>query len=113
MGTAPIRPEKGLEAYDVDVKATAIVNGEMVEGCASLGGSYFQADEPIGDVHGYLPQMLKEAAEELVKLTQASGIESDNHPAKLPVWIEAHRAAGYMAAVLKSRYEEQQQERTA
>jgi hypothetical protein len=52
----------------VTVSARAIINGDEVEGCAYLGGSYFEPKEPMGDVHGYLNQMLGAAAEDLLKL---------------------------------------------
>ncbi len=64
-GDGPDPNEEGYYAYDVDVTAIAIRNGVVLEGRASLGGSYFQPDEPIGEVHGYLPQMVEEAVEEL------------------------------------------------
>lgn len=59
--------EFGYVAYDVDIFATAIVNGEEVVGSSSLGGVYNKPQEKDSDVHGYLPQMLKEAAEEIEK----------------------------------------------
>lgn len=63
--------EDGFDPYDVTVTARAIVNGNMLEGSANLGGSYFQPDEPLEDVHGYLLQMLKEAAQELEDILPA------------------------------------------
>ncbi len=64
-GDGPDPEDEGFDAYDVDVKAYAIRNGTMYEGSASLGGSYFLPDEPTADIHGYLPQMVEEAVEEL------------------------------------------------
>lgn len=57
--------EQGFSAYDVTVTAETIINGEIVEGSASLGPSWYQPGEPLDDIHGYLPQMLEEAATEL------------------------------------------------
>ena len=57
--------ENGFDAYTITVTARAIVDGQIVEGDSSLGGSYFQDDEPTGEIHGYLLQMLAEAVCEL------------------------------------------------
>jgi hypothetical protein len=64
-GDGPDPAEEGYQAYDVDVFARAIVNGEIVEGRNSLGGSYSTPGEHDPDIHGYLPQMLEEATAEL------------------------------------------------
>lgn len=64
-GTGPDPEEEGYVAYSVDVSAQCIVRGELIEGNAYLGCSYYKPDEPTGDAHGYLPQMLEEAATEL------------------------------------------------
>jgi hypothetical protein len=39
-GDDPDPEEADLYAYDVDVTATAVRNGTMIEGTTSLGGSY-------------------------------------------------------------------------
>lgn len=65
-GTGPDPVNYGLDPYDVDVVATTIVCGKYISGTASLGGSYYDSDEPIGDIHGYLQQMLLEALRELL-----------------------------------------------
>ena len=57
--------ENGFDAYTITVTARAIIDGQIVEGENSLGGSYFQDDEPTGEIHGYLLQMLAEAAKDL------------------------------------------------
>ena len=64
-GDGPDPTEDGYDAYDVDVVACTIRNGALVEGRASLGGCYFLPDEPLADVHGYLPQMVDEAVAEM------------------------------------------------
>src|ERR1700721_1573741 len=66
-GDGPDPVNDGYYPYDVDVTARTIRNGEMIEGTASLGGSYYQDEEPIGEIHGYLPQKVDEAIEELDK----------------------------------------------
>ena len=64
-GDGPDPIDEGFQAYDVDVVASTIRDGKLIEGRASLGGSYYQDDEPLGEIHGYLPQMVEEAIEEL------------------------------------------------
>lgn len=66
-GDGPDPVENGFDAYDITVKALTIDCGTIREGEAYLGGSYFEPDEPTGEIHGYLLQMLEEAAEELQK----------------------------------------------
>lgn len=57
--------ERGMDAYDIDVTAMTIRNGKIVEGHASLGGTYMYPQDKIGEISGYLPQMVDEAVEEL------------------------------------------------
>ena len=68
-GDGPDPSEDGYEVYDVTVEACAIVKGERAYGHHYLGGSYYQDDEPLGEIHGYLPQMVEEALVDLAKLT--------------------------------------------
>jgi len=70
-GDGPDPSKDGFLAYDVTVKARTIVEGEIMEACEYLGGSYYKHDEPLGDVHGYLPQMLEEAASKLAVLIKS------------------------------------------
>lgn len=64
-GDGPDPTEDGFIAYDVDVRATTIYDGEFIMGSTSLGGSYYRYEDPIGDVHGYLDQMIDEAIKEM------------------------------------------------
>lgn len=64
-GDGPDPRDEGFDPYDVDVTARIIVRGQIVQGSASLGGCYFRSDEPTGEIHGYLVQMLGEALENL------------------------------------------------
>lgn len=66
-GDGPDPVEDGYYPYDVTVTAFTIRNGEVIEGTSTLGGSYYGYDEEIGEVHGYLPQMVDEALAELDK----------------------------------------------
>ncbi len=70
-GDGPDPEDEDFYAYDVDVLACSIRNGTLYEGTASLGGSYFKEDEPIGEIHGYLPQMVEEAVKELDEVLAA------------------------------------------
>lgn len=74
-GEGPDPVEIGYEPYVVVVRAIAIMNGEIIEGSAYLGSSYYKADEPLGMVHGYLPQLIEEALEELHKIHPAGWLE--------------------------------------
>lgn len=92
-------PEKnGYLPYDVDVEVAAIHKGEFMTGRASLGGSYYKPNEPVGEIHGYLPQMLEEACEDLMKQAEA------NHNG---VWLAANEAHKYMKQVLRDEYSKQ------
>lgn len=75
-GDGPDPREEGYEPHNVDVIAHAIVNGEDIEGRNNLGGVYDKPDERDPDIHGYLPQMLEEAAKELLtQLRDVVGLE--------------------------------------
>jgi hypothetical protein len=67
--------EEGYEGYSVTVKAVAIEDGKIIEGIDSLGSCYMKPDEEIGDVHGYLLQMLQQAATELSENANGGEIE--------------------------------------
>ena len=64
-GDGPSPREEGFSPYDVQVTAAAIINGCLIEADVHLGDSWYMDDEPLGDIHGYLPQMLKKVALEL------------------------------------------------
>ncbi len=57
------------QAWQSNVKAYAVINGEDVEGNAYLGGTWEKADilpeESNPDISGYEPQMTVEALKEL------------------------------------------------
>ena len=73
-GDGPDPELDGYEAYNVDVEAMTIRNGELITGSDSLGGSYFKPDEEIGECHGYLPQMIDEALERLDEALKERGL---------------------------------------
>ena len=97
-GDGPDPTEEGYIAYDVDVYAKAIEDGDLVEGRASMGGHYDQPDKFDRDIGGYLPQMLEEAVEELKELVSA------------PNRVQAIAAAKYLKEVMHARHEEQREE---
>lgn len=104
-GDGPDPAEEGYVAYDVDVTARAIVNGEDIEGRNSLGGTYNKPDEFDQDISGYLPQMLEEAAKELLmQLRDVVGLEE-------PIDRQAMAAGKYLREVMRLRYEEQRRGR--
>lgn len=98
-GDGPDPWEEGYTPYNVTVEAMTIVGGVTVEGQSHLGGSYYKFDEPIDDVHGYLPQMLEEAAEEL-----------EGEPEIVePVAGQLKAAIAFLRKELEDRYAEQHQ----
>ncbi len=102
-GDGPDPIERGLIAFDVDVTATVIVNGEFKEGKASLGGTYEDPDKKDPDISGFLPQMLQESATELLK-------ELINIPGSSVQATHLRDAIRYLLLELKARYEAQRKE---
>ena|SRR5688572_16656156 len=101
-GEGPDPRDEGFEPCNVTVTAKAIVNGRTVEGHDYLGGSYFKPDEKCGDVHGYLPQMLLEASEDL---RLQSPIEHGS-----PLDMALGHVAIFLNAEMRNRYNEQMAE---
>lgn len=95
-GDGPDPRGEGYEPHDVDVRARAIVGGEVVEGFASLGGVYEKLGEFDPDIHGYLLEMLDEAVDDLSK--EVSG----------RLLTEAKAARRYLKKAMHARYEAQQ-----
>lgn len=99
-GPDPVE-DKGLFPHDVEVRAMAIIGGELKTGSDYLGGSYEEWDSVDQEVHGYLNQMLEEALDELLKLI----------PATVPVspllrqYLDAKNAISERS---KRQYDEQQ-----
>ena len=98
-GEAP----ENMDPYNVDVRAETVANGMMVQGEYSLGGCWMEYGEEIGDVGGYLPQMLEGAAEELkMRLTKrrADGVTVR----------ELDRVCEFLAREMRERYDRQREE---
>jgi len=66
---------EGWQAWQSEVSASAIVNGEIVSASAYLGGTWEKAGdnphESNPDISGYEPQMTAEALTELLTLAPA------------------------------------------
>jgi len=58
--------QEEFEAFDVDVFARTIEAGEIIERFSSLGECWEIPDKKDPEIGGYLPQMLQEAAKELL-----------------------------------------------
>lgn len=96
-GEGPDPRDEGFSPYDVEVTARAIVYGEEVQGQDTLGGSYDKPGEFDPDLYGYLPQMLREAVDDLAKQRLVVG----------SLLKQAHAASKYLKEVMRKRYEEQ------
>lgn len=73
-GDEPL-PDGYYACYDHTVTATCIMDGQLIEGTAVMGGSWYDvldmdADNQscLREISGYLPQMIDEALEELDSL---------------------------------------------
>lgn len=102
-GEGPDPREDGYQPYCVDVTSRIILDGEIVEARESLCSSYYLDDEPIGEAHGYLPQMLQESLKRL---------RSDNDDVAFPAYIlkELGEANIYLKRVMRESYEKQRAE---
>lgn len=106
-GDGPDPQDEGYEPCDVDVTATAILDGELVEGEASMGGHYVSDDDPDPDFGGYLPQMIEESLQDLAEAMtdkQASGMT-------YAIGIQIESAITFIKAEMKDRYDRQMAER--
>ncbi len=100
-GDGPDPVHDGFDAYDVTINARTIAAGVMFEGSAYLSGCYFRPDEPTGEVHGYLLQMLDEAAQDLAdSLARKSAYDG------VPLFDLA-RARAYLRQASHEAYEAQ------
>jgi hypothetical protein len=100
-GDGPDPEDEGLYPYDVTISAKAIVFGQVVEGEAFIGGHYMEEDEEIGNIGGYLPQLLEDAAQELKTLLIPLVGEKD-------VWIGLiDNVIACLKSEMRLRYQEQ------
>lgn len=70
--------EDDFEAWNTEIKATAIHNGKLLQGSGYLGGTWTKyGDYPDASIGGYFPQMCQEALRELAKnMADAGAAES-------------------------------------
>lgn len=97
-GDGPNPEDEGYSPVNVDITATAIVNGEKVVGEASMGGHYVREDDFDPDFGGYLPQLLEEAADFLHDVLPV------DHPARK----ETESVLRFLRQEMKDRYDAQQ-----
>ena len=93
-------PKSGYRTYDVDIEAVVVIAGELVEAGSSLGNCEYKDGEPIGDIHGYLPQKLQEAAQNLRELVTEESINL-----VMPVLIQLDTVIGFLKGEMERRYE--------
>ena len=99
-GDGPDPRNDGFDPYDVDVTARFIVRDKIVQGSASLGGCYFRSDEPTGEIHGYLVQMIEEALENLSRALSRNFFAGR-------AFEEVEAAHAFIREELRRRYAEQ------
>ncbi len=99
-GDSPDPAEEGYRAYTVTVRAVAIEDGQQKEGNAYLGSCYFKDEEPIDDNGGYLPQMIEEAAADLLD-------DINDNPGNAAIVAQIEAAIGFINEEMSNRYAEQ------
>ena len=106
-GEGPDPKDEGMEAYVATVYAKTIVQGKLIEGSKALSSVYDFPDKKDRDIHGYLPQMLDEAAEDL-----GEEVVSADIPAEQADVLDAQlvQVRLYIELVMKRIYEEQRKD---
>jgi hypothetical protein len=99
-GDGPDPAEEGMMAVDVTVTALAVADGAEVTGEAYLGGHYLYPNEEAGDIGGYLPQKLAEAADHLV----------EQLPPLSPLRHELAAVRAFLDREMRDRYDRQRTE---
>lgn len=92
-GDGPDPVEDGYVAHTVDVLAQAVVDGEVITGRSSLGGTYAKPGKPDADIGGYFAQMVQEAVGELADQTSGA------------IKRQAQEAGRYISDVMTQNYE--------
>jgi hypothetical protein len=105
-GDGPDPVEDGFMPYTVEIEATTIIGGEAIEASAYLGSSYMKDDEEIDDMHGYLPQKLEEAAEDLLKQIEEKFKGKRTHG----VITQLDAVLAFLTQLMHDRYHEQRQQ---
>lgn len=89
-----------VECFNVDVSARAIVRGKMLEGNGYLGGCWEVPGDFDPDIHGYLPQMLQGAIDELLKALERHGGDG-------VIAMQAFNALSFLKKEMEERYDKQ------
>lgn len=76
-GDGPDPRGQGFWPYDVTVKASVILKGQIITRESTLGGSYDKPGNFCPDVHGYFVQMAEEATEALSDIARLTLGDSD------------------------------------
>jgi hypothetical protein len=90
-GDAP----ENMSAYIVAVSASAVLRGEVVTCETYLGGCYYEADEPIGDIHGYFLQQAKESVSQLAKMARCGAPPIHAEALDASKWIDGEMGRRY------------------
>lgn len=98
-GDGPDPQDEGFTPYAVTWTATTIHQGNELEGNAYLGSCYMK-DEEIGACHGYTPQKLEEAAQEL----------KDQLPGNDPARDQLYKVLAFLKVEKRDRYNQQRAE---
>lgn len=101
--------EEGLSPYNVTVSASVIVNGALITGNAYLGSCWEDPCAFDQDVHGYLPQMIDEALDDLSGAL-ARTVTANGSLCEMNAHFNIGDAQRFMEAHMKSEYEKQRKE---
>lgn len=104
-GDGPDPADDGMFPYDVLVTASTVIDGELIEGRAGLGGCYMTKEEKIDDIGGYLPQKLEEALDELADQL-AGNMEPDTTLLSVKAQLRVSKA--FLKNESRRRWEEEQ-----
>jgi len=106
-GDGPDPREEGYIPHDVLVTASAVFDGEEKVGRAGLGGSYDKPDKQDPDIHGYLPQLLRDALRDLMEKQEITlGPREWTPRQEITEFLQEFRnAENYLTEVLRVRYE--------
>ena len=103
-GDGPDPVEQGYEPYDVDVSAIVVTEeNETILGHDTLGGGYERPGVGDPNIHGYFPQMLHTALDELhLELTgkKVSGSRKEWDPRETDVEVERRELATEVRAAV-------------
>lgn len=97
-GDGPDPAEDGYLAYDVDVYARAIADGQVVEGRDSIGGSYSKPGQFDPEVNGYFLGLLGRALHDLWEQLKDKDEELD---------LEINAAKDLIERAARIHYDEQ------